>query len=111
VLHSDCVTFQLCAAAATSICNEVGDRGGVHIEGRNIGGTPLSARWHKALKASPHLVVLANKAPDRLAAEAGMLVEDVERHATGSSHRRYREVADPRLFTRLGRQPDERGWT
>ena len=40
----------------------LGKRCGVHIEGRDIGGAPPSACWHKALKASPHIVILGQSA-------------------------------------------------
>ena len=53
----------------------LGKRCGVRIEGGDIGGTPPSACWHKALKASSHIVILAGKAPDCLAAKPGVLVE------------------------------------
>ena len=68
-----------------------GDRGGVHIEGRDIGGAPPSARGHKTLKASPHLVILAGKAPDRLTAKPGVLVKRIERHAACAREGRDRE--------------------
>lgn len=53
----------------------LGDAGGVDVERRDIGGAPSLAFRHKALKASSHRDILAGKAPDRLAAEAGVFVE------------------------------------
>jgi hypothetical protein len=85
----------------------LGDRGGVDIEGRQVGSTPPLARWDEARQASPHRIVLAGKAPNRFAAQPRVLIQGIERHIVGLDQRRDGAITDP-VFAVSCRKPDQR---